>query len=110
MHRMQILASFESPRFRSEGRHCLLPRRVPVPAPASPPTAPISVTIARDGLWSWATLTYAGERVFMRHHNMWVSAFGPGTWLAGVFDPQNGRNAGCWLWTSQNLPSTHSGE
>jgi hypothetical protein len=25
MHRMQILASFESPRFRSEGRHCLLP-------------------------------------------------------------------------------------
>jgi hypothetical protein len=55
-------------------------------------------------------LTYAGERIFMRYHNMWVSAFGSGRWLPNVFDPQNGGYAGCWLWTSQNPPSRHLGE
>jgi len=49
--------------------------RVWVPAPAKPPTAPISPTIDRDSRSSSA-LPDAGKRIFMRHHKMWVLSSG----------------------------------
>jgi hypothetical protein len=94
---MQILASFEPPKFGSEGRPCLRSRSRYGPCPlrqAADGSDPISPTIDRDGLSSSAALPYAGERIFMRHHNMWVSAFGSGVGLSGVPGPQNGGYAG----------------
>jgi hypothetical protein len=81
--------------------------RVPVPDPARQPTAPQSLTIARDGMWSSAVLTHAGECIFMRHHNLWVSASGPRMGLSGVVGPQNGGYAGFCETRLQNpLPRT----
>jgi hypothetical protein len=48
---------------------------------------PISPSSDRDGLWSSAALPYAGERIFMRHHDTWLSAFVPWIGLSGVFGP-----------------------
>jgi hypothetical protein len=80
---MQILASFEIPKFRSEGRRCLRHRsRSGVcPCQAADYPDPISPTIPRDSIASSA-FPYAGERIFMGHHEIWVSPFGPGTRLS----------------------------
>jgi hypothetical protein len=56
-----------------------------VPRLPGPPTAPKSVTIDPNGLPPSSTLLYAGERIFMRHHDMWASAFGLGTGSSGEF-------------------------
>jgi hypothetical protein len=32
----------------------------------------------------------------MRHHNMWVSAFGLKMGISGIVGPQNGGYAGSW--------------
>jgi hypothetical protein len=109
LHRMQILASFEPSKFRSEGHRCMRHRSRSGAAPARPPTAPMSPTIDRDGLPSVA-LPHAGERIFMQYHHIELSAFGRGTWLPGVFGPQNAGYAGFCKRISQNTPSTHFGE
>jgi len=72
---MRISASFESPKFRSEGCRCLHPRSRTGARPhqATDRPDPISPTIDRGGISS--ALLYAGERIFMRHHDMWVFAF-----------------------------------
>jgi hypothetical protein len=44
---------------------------------------PISPTSDRDGLSSSSVL-YAGGRIFMRHHDMWGSAFGSVAGSSGV--------------------------
>jgi hypothetical protein len=78
--------------FRSEGRRRPRPRSRSGarPGQAADCLDPISLTIDRDGISS--ALTYPGERISMRHHNMWKSAFGPGAMLSRVF----GSN-GAWL-------------
>jgi hypothetical protein len=48
--------------------------------------------------------------MFMRHHDMWVSTFGPRLELSGVVGPQNGGYAGFRKRVSENDPSTHLGE
>jgi len=56
LHTMQILASFEPPKFRSEGRRRLHPRSLfgPCPRQAADRSGPRSLTIGRDGLSSWS--------------------------------------------------------
>jgi hypothetical protein len=51
---------------------------------------PISPSSDRDGLASSSVL-YAGGRVFMRHHDMWGSAFGPGAGASGVLGSEGPR-------------------
>ncbi len=48
------------------------------PPEAADPSDPISSTVDRDGISSLA-FPYTAERIFMRHHDMWVFVFGPGT-------------------------------
>jgi hypothetical protein len=70
---------------------------------------PISPSSDRDGPSS-SSILCAGGSIFMRHHDMGVSAFGPRMGLPGVVDPQNGGYAGFCKRVSQNCPSTTLGE
>jgi hypothetical protein len=83
-HRVRILAGLQTQKFGGGGRGRQRPGRLRVPGPARPPTAPVSLASDRDGLPSSA-LPDAGERIFMRHHDMWASTFGPVAGLSAVF-------------------------
>jgi hypothetical protein len=70
LHRMQLLASFEPLKFRSEGCRHLDPRSRTGARPRQGAWRSdlISTTIQRDGRSS--ALPCAAERIFMRRHNM----------------------------------------
>jgi hypothetical protein len=100
LHRMQILAGFETQKFGGGGRSNPDPlsRTGARPRQAADRSDPLSLAIERDGLSSSAFL-YAGERIFMRHHDMWASIFGFGMGFSAVSGPQTGtmRDAGYGL-------------
>jgi hypothetical protein len=74
---MRILAGLETRNLAAGVAAVRAPGRLQVPAP-------LFLAIERDDLPSSA-LPYAGERISMRHHDMWASASGPVVGLSGVF-------------------------
>ena len=57
-----------------------------------------------------AFVSYASERIFMRHNDMWVAALGHGAGLSDVIGSVDRGHARSCKRSSENNPSTPSGE